>query len=184
MVFDVVVFVASALGGVLVWTLLEYVLHRFGGHDGRFGNAIRREHLGHHARPDTFSTTGKKLLLAVPVLATLFVVVLAGAGVVVATGLTTGTTGAWLGYERLHRLVHVRAPRNAWGAWARRHHLFHHFNPRVNHGVTTPLWDWVFGTLARPGIVPVPKKAARAFPWLLDEQGLIAARWVDDYRLA
>ncbi len=183
-VHEVAVFVVAVAGGAFLWTLLEYVLHRFGGHHGRFGAAIRREHMNHHARPDTFSTMPRKLLLAVPTLSTLFVLVLALSTGAVAAGVTLGTTVAWLGYERLHRLVHVRAPRNAWGAWARRHHLFHHFNPRVNHGVTTPLWDWVFGTLARPDVVLVPRRQASAFPWLLDEQGVLAARWVDEYRLA
>ena len=50
-------------------------------------------------------------------------------------------------YEVIHRRIHTHAPLNAWGEWARRHHLVHHHvAPKLNHGVTTSLWDHVFGT--------------------------------------
>jgi sterol desaturase/sphingolipid hydroxylase (fatty acid hydroxylase superfamily) len=182
-VWSVGLFVVGVVGGAGVWTLLEYVIHRFGGHERRLGRAISDEHLAHHARPHTFSTWAKKIALAAPLLVTLGVVVAVVAGVAPGTGVALGTGATWLGYELLHRLVHVRAPRNAWGAWARRHHLHHHFHPRVNHGVTTPLWDWVFGTLEHPDVVIVPVRQAYAFPWLLDDDGALAARWIGAYRL-
>jgi sterol desaturase/sphingolipid hydroxylase (fatty acid hydroxylase superfamily) len=176
-------FAAGLCAGALLWTLLEYVIHRFGGHERRLGSAIADEHLAHHARPHTFATWAKKLALAVPVLLLLGVGGAIVVGVAGGAGVAVGTSVTWLGYELLHRLVHVRAPLNAWGAWARRHHLHHHFHPRVNHGVTTPLWDWVFGTLERPEVVVVPARQAYAFPWLLGDDGAIAARWASLYRL-
>ena len=176
-------FAAGVVGGAFLWTLLEYVIHRFGGHERRLGRAISNEHLAHHARPHTFSTWAKKTALAAPLLCVLGVLVSAALGVVVGAGVAVGTGIAWLGYELLHRLVHVRAPINAWGAWARRHHLHHHFHPRVNHGVTTPLWDAVFGTLEHPDVVVVPARQAYAFPWLLGDDGAVAERWAALYRI-
>lgn len=157
--------------GLVLWTLLEYFLHRFAGHTKKLGKRIRREHLAHHATPDYFTSFLKKVALAVPVLggiAGLSMLLLGPAGLAVAVGTATG----WTLYERLHRATHVRGPRNRYGEWARRHHLHHHFeNANTNHGVTSPVWDFVFGTLERPVTVRVPRRHAHCFAWLLDDAG-------------
>ena len=47
--------------------------------------------------------------------------------------------------------------------------LAHHFvDARFNHGVTSPLWDVVFGTYRAPGVIPVPVKLK--MQWLTDPQ--------------
>jgi sterol desaturase/sphingolipid hydroxylase (fatty acid hydroxylase superfamily) len=41
-------------------------------------------------------------------------------------------------------------PRTETGARLRKHHYLHHFKtPEARYGVSTPLWDMVFGTLPR-----------------------------------
>jgi dihydroceramide fatty acyl 2-hydroxylase len=61
----------------------------------------------------------------------------------------------YLGYDYIHFAVHhVRPPRAAWLApvarWfkaSRRRHLRHHFDDHARgFGVSTSLWDHVFGT--------------------------------------
>ena len=169
--------------GLALWTLVEYLLHRFAGHANRLGKQVRREHFAHHATPDYFTPWRRKLVLAVPVLGVTAAIGLALFGPI---GLAAafGLAGGWLFYEELHRATHVRGPRNAYGEWARRHHLHHHFqSPKANHGVTTPLWDWVFGTLERPATISVPRRHARCFAWLLDGESAIDPRYADRYRL-
>ena len=169
--------------GLVVWTLLEYVLHRFAGHSRMVGKHVRKEHLAHHAKPDYFTGLVKKLLLAVPVLGGLaaLAVPLAGwAGAAMVLGVAAG----WTFYEKLHRATHVRGPRNRYGAWARRHHLHHHFeDAHTNHGVTSPIWDWAFGTLATPATVRVPRRHVHCFAWLLDEDEAVKAEYQAAYRL-
>lgn len=172
------------VAGVVLWTLLEYVMHRFAGHSNRLGKHVRKEHFAHHATPDYFTSLPKKLLLAVPVLsviATIGALAFGAAGVAIAIGTGVG----WTFYERLHRATHVRGPQNAYGDWARRHHLHHHFqSPKANHGVTTPIWDWVFGTLEQPATITVPRRHVRAFAWLLsDDAQTVAPRYADRYEL-
>jgi len=175
--------VIGFFAGVVIWTLLEYVLHRFAGHSSRLGKRVRREHLAHHATPDFFTTFARKLVLAVPVLGGLAAVSIplfgwAGAACVL------GVAAGWTFYEKLHRATHVRGPRNRYGAWARRHHLHHHFmDPHANHGVTSPVWDWVFGTLAEPAVIRVPRRHARCFAWLLGDGEAVKAEYEDGYRL-
>ena len=94
-----------------------------------------------------------------------------------------GFAGFYLFYEVLHRLEHVWRGIGPYGRWARRHHFYHHFhNPRLNHGVTSPLWDLVFGTYARPGVIKVPEKLQMR--WLVDPaSGSVWPSLQDQYEL-
>jgi sterol desaturase/sphingolipid hydroxylase (fatty acid hydroxylase superfamily) len=159
--------IALALG-LLLWTLLEYLLHRFVFHARVLGARLAREHLHHHAAVSWFAPWWAKLLLAAPILSALAAVgvLLTGAP---GGALALGTMTGWLAYEWLHRRIHVAAPRNAYARWARAHHLSHHFGrAHKNHGVTSPLWDWAFGTFEAPGVVGVPRAHALEFPWLVE----------------
>ena len=63
--------------------------------------------------------------------------------------------------------LYVRGPSTRYARWAARHHLHHHFvTPRKNHGVTTPVWDWIFGTYQKATIVPVRSRELAGVPWL------------------
>lgn len=156
--------------GLLLWTFLEYVLHRFAFHERKLGQRVAREHLEHHAKVDHFAPFTHKLALAVPILAAIFGLGWLVTSAPIAAGLALGVVTGWLSYEVLHRRIHVAAPLNAYGRWARRHHLSHHFgNAKLNHGVSSPIWDHVFGTHAPKATVLVPRRHATKFPWLLDD---------------
>lgn len=169
--------------GVFTWSLLEYLLHRFSGHERKFAPEFSRQHLMHHADTDYYAPTSRKLAVALPVLT------LAGLLAGVPFGPAVGAAyalgfGAFYGfYEVLHRRTHTHAPIGAYGRWARRHHLHHHFrSPKKNHGVTSPLWDIVFRTYDAPQPqLKVPPK--QVMDWLLDEQGQVKPPYRDDYVL-
>lgn len=169
--------------GVLTWSFLEYVIHRWLGHDARLRpNFFEVEHTQHHAHGDYFAPGWKKLLAAAIVL------VAAGVPAVFLAGWpglswAAGLTAFYLFYEVLHRRAHTHRGFGAYGRWVRRHHFWHHFgDPRVNHGVTSPLWDLVFGTLRKPEVITVPAKLA--MPWLVDEQtGDVREEFAGQWRL-
>src|SRR5690349_5593349 len=51
--------------GVLTWTFLEYVIHRWMGHDRRFKKTpFGVEHIRHHIEGNYFAPTWKKILVA------------------------------------------------------------------------------------------------------------------------
>jgi len=154
--------------GCFTWTLLEYVIHRWAGHDKRFTkNLFAKEHIRHHVEGDYFAPWWKKALAALAILG-----ILTGPAVLVTslwTGIawTSGIVGFYLFYEILHRMLHVHAGFFGYGRWARRHHFYHHFvDARFNHGVTSPIWDHVFGTHRTPEVITVPAKLM--MPWLGD----------------
>jgi sterol desaturase/sphingolipid hydroxylase (fatty acid hydroxylase superfamily) len=161
------VFIA-ALAGVAGWSLLEYLIHRFLGHDPRTRpNPFATEHVRHHSEGNYFAPTWKKLLTAALVVALLTWPAIAVAGPAPGIGFVLGFVFAYAGYEVLHRRDHTHPGRGPYGRWARRHHFHHHFgDPKSNHGVTSPIWDWVFGTCQRPDVIRVPRKLAMV--WLVD----------------
>lgn len=177
----------ALLSGVFTWTLLEYSIHRWLGHRAGGTSIATREHLQHHVGVSYFSPAWRKILAALPVLGALGVI-----GALVTTvplGITyaAGVALGWTLYEILHRRIHVAAPLNAYGRWARRHHLAHHFtSTRTNHGVTSPLWDVVFGTFRPSPRVKVPARHAEKFPWLLSpgEDRTVTAALAADFYVA
>jgi hypothetical protein len=97
-----------------------------------------------------------------------------------ATAFTTGMIATYFGYEVAHRRIHTHPPTNAYGRLARRSHLHHHFGaPMRNFGVTTNVWDRVFGTYDDPGVVTVPRRMAPV--WMVDEAGEVLPELSGDY---
>ncbi|NOY92440.1 MAG: hypothetical protein GXP55_14695 [Deltaproteobacteria bacterium] len=176
------VLVALALGA-LSWSLLEYVIHRWAGHDRRLrGNIFEREHTRHHSRGDYFAASWKKAGAAALLMALVIGPAILVAGPVGGITYAAGLAGFYLYYEILHRREHTHEGVGPYGRWARRHHFYHHFvDPSMNHGVTSPVWDLVFRTYRTPGVVPVPKKLSMR--WLTDEKGQVREHLAAFYAL-
>ncbi|HJT89561.1 MAG TPA: sterol desaturase family protein [Bryobacteraceae bacterium] len=134
---------AAALGGGLFfWTAVEYAMHRFAFH----GFA---PHYQHHADPTNRSYILAPLWLALAGAAALWLLFsLAARSWVLGTWMLAGAIVGYLAYELIHLRIHSA---NAGGTVLRalrRHHFYHHFaSERACFGVTSPLWDMVFGSL-------------------------------------
>ena len=174
---------AALLAGAATWTATEYGLHRFAMHEMRGRGLPSVEHLKHHADVTYFSPASKKVASAAGTTAIAYPVALAVAGRRWATPFIVGLIGMYFGYEVAHRRTHTHPPRNRYGRWARRSHLHHHFGaPMRNFGVTSPVWDRLFGTYDEPGVVTVPRRMAPV--WMFDESGVVRADLADDYIVA
>lgn len=176
--------IAIALGlGALTWSFLEYCIHRWAGHDRRLrGNLFEQEHTRHHSRGDYFAPSWKKGLAALAAVAIVIGPAALVAGWVAGSAYAIGLAAFYLSYEILHRREHTHEGIGPYGRWARRHHFYHHFvDPKANHGVTSPLWDLVFGTYRAPGVIDVPEKLRMR--WLADADGNVPARLARSYSL-
>lgn len=168
--------------GLGLWTLIEYLLHRFVFHERWLGQRGAREHTEHHAKVDWFAPWSSKLLLATPVLLALTALGVPFLGLGAGASLAAGVVAGWLAYEALHRAIHVLPPHGAYARWAWRHHLQHHFgSPKANFGVSSPIWDRVFGTYQAVNRVAVPPRQAQKLPWLLDERGGVRSELASTY---
>jgi sterol desaturase/sphingolipid hydroxylase (fatty acid hydroxylase superfamily) len=171
---------AAAIAGAASWSLVEYVLHRRVMHEMRGRGLPSVEHLGHHADVTYFSPASKKLASAVATTVVVYPIAAATAGRRRAVAFTVGMVTMYFGYEVAHRRTHTHPPRGRYGRWARRNHLHHHFGaPMRNFGVTSPLWDRLFGTYDEPTVVRVPRRMAPR--WMIDESGDLRAEFAEDY---
>ena len=160
--------IAAAATGVLTWTFLEYLIHRWMGHDRRFRRSpFGVEHIRHHIEGNYFAPTWKKLIAAAVFTVVIGTPAIALAGVALGSAYVAGLICFYGIYEWLHRREHTHPGIGPYGRFVRRHHFHHHFaDGRTNHGVTTPIWDLVFGTYETPTIIKVPPKLCMV--WLLD----------------
>lgn len=175
------------LAGALAWSLAEYLLHRFAFHEIGIRWKGSVEHLHHHAGIDQGAgTTALSWAGIIVVGLAVFLPLgwLAG-GPVAGAACAAGWVVGYFSYEYLHWAEHRRAPRNRYERWARRHHFHHHFHaPRRNQGVTSPVWDVLFGTHDPVERIRLPRRMAEVLaPWLLDDQGRIRPELVDEYEV-
>lgn len=156
----------SFLIGVALWTFLEYVLHRFLGHEYKGKNFFKDEHLIHHRKVHYFAPAYKKISAATVVAFGLFATLSLALGWTIALSFVLGLMGMYGVYEYVHARYHRKGPVARIFIVLRKHHFYHHFHqPKLNHGVTTRFWDRVFGTFHRVETVKVPKKMT--MDWLM-----------------
>lgn len=175
-------FVGFFLLGVVLWTALEWLIHGKAGHRKKAKNPFAKEHAKHHATTSYIAGWPIKFVIVTPASLLVWGALMPVMGKVNAAGLVAGLALMYLYYEAVHRSIHRRAPRNRYDRWIRIHHVYHHFhNPQQNWGVTSPLWDKVFGTYVKVELpVSIPEK--HVFPWMLDpDTGDLAAAYADDY---
>ena len=140
--------------GIFVWTLLEYGLHRFLFHiqipipNPRLHDFVNGSHLGHHASPrdpgKVLVRSSYGLIVSVVLYGLIFVLF---QNAFYTTGLMVGIWIGFLYYEAVHYRVHFSLSSSGFVERQRRAHFYHHFtNNKRCFGVTSPLWDYVFGT--------------------------------------
>jgi cyclopropane-fatty-acyl-phospholipid synthase len=134
--------VLTFLLGLLLWTPLEYALHRYVFHR-------MAPHYQHHDAP-----TEREYIFAPLWFSGIAAVVLFGLFGLAAGSwqrgalIEAGTVAGYLCYEGVHFWIHSPRPGGAILTALRRHHYYHHFADDTKcYGVVTSFWDRVFGTL-------------------------------------
>ncbi len=136
--------------GLLSFTLAEYLIHRYLYHlpgvykEGKVAYAL---HGIHHKFPKD-----KKLLVMPPVLSvTLSSMIL---GLIywifgkIGFAITAGFLFGYAAYLSVHYLVHAfKPPKNIFRELWINHSIHHYQDDNTAFGVSSPLWDYVFGTM-------------------------------------
>jgi len=131
--------------GVLGWTLIEYLLHRYVLHGLQ---PFRRWHEAHHQQPSA--------LISIPTIfsVSLFaVLVFVPAALLMdvhhAAELLLGMLMGYFFYAMTHHATHHWRGRAPLSLRRKRWHAFHHHSGApICFGVTTQFWDHLFGTAA------------------------------------
>lgn len=146
--------VLLAAGGVALWTLAEYWLHRKLFHwepEGRLGRRLHFIIHGiHHEHPNDRLRLVMPPGASVPLAILFFGLFVLAFGAPHAYPLFAGFLLGYLTYDYTHYWLHHFVPRSTLGKRLREQHMRHHFQDhRYGFGVSSPLWDVVFGTLPR-----------------------------------
>jgi dihydroceramide fatty acyl 2-hydroxylase len=130
--------------GVLAWTLVEYLIHGVLSH--RLRTFATPLHAAHHRDPHAVFTVGAWIPVGLATACGLWFF-----GIAPAIEFYLGLLSGFVAYEAIHYRIHFSAPRTGWEARLRARHLAHHMRaPEQIFGVTTALWDRVFGTEPAP----------------------------------
>lgn len=143
--------VLTFLGGVLFWTLFEYIMHRYIFHmiadSNRAQKFIYVLHGNHHHYPRDkerlFMPPIPSLIIASMIFGLMYLVM--GTNVLM---FFPGFIFGYLLYGSMHYAIHAWNPPFKWmkPLW-RNHHLHHYKDEHKGYGVSTTLWDRVFGTM-------------------------------------
>ncbi len=171
---------ALALAGLVGWTLIEYLVHRFVLHHLP---PFRGWHARHHLRP-TALIYAPTVLIAALIAALVFLPAWWLGGLRQASALTLGLLIGYLAYSITHHATHHWRADGAWLKRRKRWHALHHQQPHLSvaananasanananasdrdsattgtaparsppgvcFGVTTSVWDTVFGSAGR-----------------------------------
>ncbi|KJE96543.1 ferredoxin 1-like protein [Capsaspora owczarzaki ATCC 30864] len=155
------------LGGILLWTLLEYSLHRFVFHAVPSRSAFwitfhYLMHGVHHKSP----MDGDRLVFppapAAIVITLLYSLFVAALPLGLARALVAGALFGYVCYDLTHYFLHHGTPTSEVIADMKSYHMAHHYvNHDLGYGISSKLWDFVWGTvLDYKAILESPTTAA------------------------
>jgi sterol desaturase/sphingolipid hydroxylase (fatty acid hydroxylase superfamily) len=143
---DLSVWLLATVAGVMVWTLIEYVVHRYVFH---WMPVFSPMHGAHHEAPLALVGTPTWVSLLV-IFTFVFAPAWALGSLNIASGMAVGVMAGFQWYGLVHHAIHHRKPRMIARRLiiASRRHAQHHYSTQPgNFGVTTSFWDRVFGTV-------------------------------------
>ena len=137
--------------GIIVWSLAEYVLHRFVFHyvpDSKLG---QRMHFIFHGVHHDYPSDSRRLVMppsaSLPLAVIFFILFYVIVGRIYIAPFMAGFLIGYLFYDITHYAVHHFNMHNKFWLAIKNHHMKHHYqDPAKGFGVSSPLWDKIIGT--------------------------------------
>ena len=144
--------VSLFLIGGFVWTLTEYLLHRFAFHyqpKSVWGQRIHfLTHGVHHDYPNDTKRLVMVPTISIPLAAAFYIAFGLILGFHYVPPFFAGFILGYIAYDEIHYATHHAPFKSGVFLYLKQHHIRHHYgNPDRGYGVSSPLWDHVFGTL-------------------------------------
>lgn len=142
--------------GMFFWTFFEYIMHRFIYHFVSDNKYIQRFTYIFHANHHEYPRDTQRLFL--PPVPSILIASILFAGMYFILGLLSMPGGVYafypgfilgyLLYASMHYAIHAWRPPFKWmkPLW-RNHHLHHYKQQEKGFGVSSTLWDRIFGTM-------------------------------------
>lgn len=139
--------------GLVIWTLVEYTMHRcFFHYQPRSGWGKKLHfivHGVHHDYPQDASRLVMPPVLSIP-LALVFYGLFLGVFGRLAPAAFSGLLFGYLCYDMIHYATHHFSMKRGVWLWLKQYHMRHHYkDDHVGYGVSSPLWDYIFRTRTR-----------------------------------
>lgn len=148
--------VGAFLVGLFVWTLAEYTLHRFVFHfpprSPRQEKIVFLFHGVHHAQPQCKTRLVMPPVVSIPLAVLFYWLFSLVVGNLLGLSqwvhpMLSGFTIGYLTYDLTHYATHHFPMRSGYLKYLKRYHMMHHYKtPEQRFGVSSPIWDLVFGT--------------------------------------
>ncbi|MBK5285352.1 MAG: sterol desaturase family protein [Bacteroidia bacterium] len=142
------------VSGLLVWTLTEYVLHRFVFHwmpPGKLGAKIHFiVHGVHHDYPSDSKRLVMVPTLSIPLAVLFYFLFWLLLGEALVNPFFIGFISGYLFYDMTHFAIHHFNFKSDFWLEIKNHHMRHHYMDSHNgYGVSSKIWDYVFRTTFR-----------------------------------
>lgn len=143
--------VAFFLLGLLFWTLTEYAMHRYVFHFQASSKAgqylVYLFHGIHHDDPEDPTRLVMPPVVSLTLGALFYALFMLLMGQAHALPFFSGFISGYLVYDYIHFATHHFRLRSTWAKTLKENHMKHHYLKKGGKwGVSTPLWDHVFGT--------------------------------------
>lgn len=137
--------------GIFVWTLTEYLLHRFIFHFNAKSKLGKRIHFMFHGVHHDYPKDSKRLVMPPSVsipLALLFYFLFYNIfGPLLVAPFFAGFIVGYIFYDITHYAIHHFNMKSKFWLAIKNHHMLHHYkHSDKGFGVSQPAWDHVFGT--------------------------------------
>jgi len=137
--------------GILVWTLTEYLLHRFVFHynpKSEFGTKL---HFIFHGVHHDYPSDSRRLVMppsvSIPLAVLFYFLFKAILGINFVAPFFVGFITGYLFYDMTHYAVHHFNIHNRFWLALKKHHMRHHYqDAEKGFGVSSPMWDYIVGT--------------------------------------
>lgn len=143
--------VFSIATGILLWSLTEYIIHRWAFHYEPKTETGKKVHFLvhgiHHDYPRDATRLVMPLLVSLP-LALLFYSLFKTMFGAYHLNVFCGFIMGYVSYDSIHYATHHLDMKGKVGKFLKTYHLRHHYaDEHTAYGVSNPLWDYIFGTV-------------------------------------
>ncbi len=144
--------ILAFLAGIFLWTIFEYVFHRWVFHyhpKSEIGKSLHfLVHGIHHDYPRDSTRLVMPLLVSLPLSIMFFYLFQLAFGQVYFLNIFAGFLLGYVAYDSIHYATHHMSFKGSAGKFLKEYHLRHHYNDEhTAYGVSNPLWDYIFSTV-------------------------------------
>jgi len=137
--------------GIIVWSLAEYVLHRFVFHYVPDSNLGQRIHFIFHGVHHDYPSDSRRLVMppsaSLPLAIIFYLLFYVIVGRIYVAPFMAGFLIGYLCYDMTHYAIHHFNMHNKFWLAIKNHHMKHHYqDPSKGFGVSSPVWDKIIGT--------------------------------------